>query len=450
MRLKDKHIHLILLHVIIGALVYFSEGLAKLYFLSAVGYFLIRIINAPKKDKSLEVLCACAYVVGAEVFLRMNHGTFFYEASKYLVILFAGMGLFYKGFRLYAIPYVFYLLLLIPGIYVSMYALNVSVNLRKAVAFNLSGPVCLGISALFCFGVSITKYQLERVINSAIYPLVSLLFYIIFFNPNVSEVVYSTGSNFATSGGFGPNQVATVLGLGAFFVAVRFFVFSNTRLLRYVDLFFVLLFSFRAVVTFSRGGVLTAVIMLACFLFFQFRFMNKSKRSHMLVSLVLFSGIILGTWVYSSIQTKGLIDKRYANQDVRGVEKEDITTGRVYLFQQEIAEFFENPFLGVGVGRIKDIRFQETGIQAASHNEMSRIVAEHGLLGILAFLILLFTPLLLRLVDRSNVLFFSFYFFWFLTINHSSMRIAAPAFIYALSLLHIKHDQPRLHREQIK
>ncbi|GAA4290594.1 O-antigen ligase family protein [Aestuariibaculum suncheonense] len=429
---------------------YFSEGLAKFYFLSAVAYWLLKILNAPKKDKGIAVLCACAYIVGAEVFLRMNHGTFFYEASKYLVMLFSLMGLFYKGFRLYAMPYVFYLLLLIPGIYVSMYALNVSVNLRKAVAFNLSGPVCLGISALFCFGLSITRLQLERMLNAALYPLISLLFYIICFNPDVSEVVRGTDSNFATSGGFGPNQVATVLGLGAFFMAVRFFVFSNTSWLRYLDLFFVLLFTFRAVVTFSRGGVLTTAVMLACFLFFQFKFMNKSKRSHMLASLVLFAGMLLGAWVYSSIQTRGLIDKRYANEDVRGVEKEDITTGRVYLFQQEIEEFFNHPFLGVGVGRIKDIRFQETGIQVASHNEVSRIIAEHGLLGILAFSILLLTPLVLRLGDRSNVLFFSFYFFWFLTINHSSMRIAAPAFIYALSLLHIKHDQPRLHREQIK
>lgn len=450
MILKDRHIKLILLHVFIGGLVYFSENLAKFYFLSIVGYFIFKIINAPVKDKSIEVLCACAYITGAEVFLRMNHGTFFYEASKYLVILFSVMGLFYNGFKLKAIPYVFYLLLLIPGIYVSMYALNVSVNLRKAVAFNLSGPVCLGLSALFCFGVNISKYQWQRILNSVLYPLISLLIYIIFFNPNVSEVVNSTDSNFTTSGGFGPNQVATVLSLGAFFMAVRFFSFSNSRLLRYIDLFFVLLFSFRAVVTFSRGGVLTAVIMLVCFLFFQFRFMNKSKRSHMIASLAIFAIVILGTWVYSSIQTNGLIQRRYANEDARGFEKGDVTTGRVYLFNQEVESFFESPFLGVGVGRVKDLRFQETGINIATHNEMSRIIAEHGLLGIMAFLILLITPLLYRLGDRSNVLFFSFYFFWFLTINHSSMRIAAPAFIYALSLLHIKHEQPRLHREQIK
>jgi O-antigen ligase len=118
------------------------------------------------------------------------------------------------------------------------------------------------------------------------------------------------------------------------------------------------------------------------------------------------------------------------------------------LFLKEFNEFVENPFLGVGVGRIKDLRFQKTGIHAASHNEMSRIISEHGLLGALAFSILLVVPLLLRFGDRSNVLFYSFYFFWLLTVNHSAMRIAAPAFIYALSLLHITNDKPSIHRQQ--
>ena len=165
--------------------------------------------------------------------------------------------------------------------------------------------------------------------------------------------------------------------------------------------------------------------------------------------MILFFMVGSITWILSALQTNGMIEKRYANQNAIGLEKEDISTGRTDLFVEEFNYFLNNPFLGIGVGRVKDLRFQTTGIHAATHNEMSRIIAEHGLLGIFAFLILLLTPLLFRLKDRSNVLFFSFYLFWFLTINHSSMRIAAPAFIYALSLIHIKNETPSLHREQI-
>ena len=132
-----------------------------------------------------------------------------------------------------------------------------------------------------------------------------------------------------------------------------------------------------------------------------------------------------------------------------GHEKSDVTTGRGDLFLAEFEEFIANPFLGVGVGRVKDLRFQRTGIHAASHNEISRIISEHGLLGVLALSILLLVPLFYRLKNRNNVLFFSFYLFWLLTINHSAMRIAAPAFIYALSLLHIINDKPSIHRQQI-
>jgi len=65
-------------------------------------------------------------------------------------------------------------------------------------------------------------------------------------------------------------------------------------------------------------------------------------------------------------------------------------------------------------------------------------------LGIFAFLILLITPLVFRLKNKSNLFFYSFYLFWFLTINHSAMRIAAPAFIYGLCLLNITYENKKI------
>ena len=446
--MQNNYFKILGLHVIIGIVIYYSRAIGDLYFFSMVVYLFYRITNAPQSLKPYEVVMACTYVLASEVILRMTNSSLFYEASKYLVIIFCLMGILYKGFQARALLYLFYIVLLIPGIYVSLYLLDISANIRKAVAFNLSGPVCLGVSAMFCYGVSITRKQLGQIINFGIYPLVSTLVYIVMFNPDVSEVITGTGSNYAASGGFGPNQVATVLGLGAFFMTVKFFYYSKTPSERYLDLGLLVLFSFRAIVTFSRGGVFTAIIMMAFFIYLQYRKMDKKNKTKMLVSVFLFLGMAAATWVYSTIETNGFIEKRYANQNARGIEKEDITTGRGALFAREVAEFLENPLFGVGVGRIKDIRFQKTGIHAASHNEMSRIISEHGLLGILAFSILLLAPLFFRFGDRSNVLFFSFYFFWLLTINHSAMRIAAPAFIYGLSLIHVTNDKPRLHRQQ--
>lgn len=447
--MQNNYFKLLGLHIVIGVLVYLFRPLGQVYFYSVVFYFVLKIINAKSKNKNFEIVCACAYIVGAEVVFRMTNSGPFYEASKYLVILFSVLGLFYNGFNKKATTYLLYILFLVPSIYVSLYLLDVGQNIRKAIAFNLSGPICLGIAALFCYSIKLTKTQLGFVLNYSVFPLISTLVYVILYNPNVAAVSTSTGSNFAASGGFGPNQMSTVLGLGFFIMTVRFFYFSTTKRMRYLDLLFILLFAFRAIVTFSRGGVLTGIIMIIAFVIILYTHTNKKQKRNLLFSLLGFTVIGIATWIISASQTNGLIEKRYANQNAMGVEKSDVTTGRSDLFLAEFEEFINNPFFGVGVGRVKDLRFQKTGIHAASHNEVSRIIAEHGLFGVVAFTILLLVPLFFRLGNRSNVLFFSFYLFWLLTINHSAMRIAAPAFIYALSLLHIIDDKPSLHRKQI-
>ena len=92
-----------------------------------------------------------------------------------------------------------------------------------------------------------------------------------------------------------------------------------------------------------------------------------------------------------------------------------------------------------------------TGIVAASHNEITRLLAEHGAFGIGALIILLFTPLVLYFNNREHLFLLSFFLFWLLTINHAAMRLAAPAFIYALSLLKVQFvDETAVSRESVK
>ncbi|OYX84741.1 MAG: hypothetical protein B7Y83_07135, partial [Flavobacteriales bacterium 32-34-25] len=133
----------------------------------------------------------------------------------------------------------------------------------------------------------------------------------------------------------------------------------------------------------------------------------------------------------------GLITKRYANQDARGRVKEDRLGGREQVMGTEIALFKENPIMGVGIGLGKVFREQQLGQEVASHNEITRLLAEHGMFGAFILLILFLTPVVLFLNNYQNIYFFSFYVFWLLTINHAAMRIAAPAFVYALTLLNV-------------
>ncbi|MDO5970546.1 O-antigen ligase family protein [Flavivirga aquimarina] len=446
----NNYINLVLLHIGIGFGIFVFKPLSSLYFLAVVGISLFKISQASHAKRHIYILIACAYVVGSEVFLRMTGGNFFYESSKYLIILFIVIGLALgDGIGKRSYKYIIYLLILVPGIIVGIFTLDYDTNVRTAIAFNLSGPICLGVTSLYCYNRRIHIKDLQNILLGALLPLMSITVYLFFYSPSIKDILSGTQSNFEASGGFGPNQVSTVLGLGVFLLTGRLFFQSKSMFLKVVNISILTLMAYRAIITFSRGGVFVAIIIILMFVLTFYIKANNKLRFRVLFSLFIFGIGMLLTWSISSLNTEGLIDKRYSNQDALGREKQDVTTGRTNLFANELNEFFENPFLGVGVGKLKELRFQKEGVKAASHNEMSRIVGEHGIFGIIAFSILLLSPLFFRVQNRNNIYFYSFYLFWFLTINHSSMRIAAPAFIYGLCLLNIHYDKPPLHRKQI-
>ena len=178
------------------------------------------------------------------------------------------------------------------------------------------------------------------------------------------------------------------------------------------------------------------IILLLLFLYFKSNYGGRVKLNYIMVLIVL---AMMATWGYTSFQTGGLIDKRYANQDAQGRVKKSQLTGREDIAQDEIAIFLENPIFGVGVAKGVEVRRLKKGNDIAiSHDEITRLMAEHGILGIFALLLLFFTPFFLYLENSFNMFLLCFVAFWFLTINHAAMRIAAPAFVYALALLNVQ------------
>lgn len=429
-----------------GFVVYWFRFLSPYVLFVAILYFMHRIFsNSNKKD---EVLLAAGYVMGFEVFSRMTGGAFSYEFAKYAVIGFLLIGMFFIGFKKSSWPYIFYILLLVPGVLFSAINLNYDSSVANAIGFNLSGPVCLGISALYCYNRKMPRERLQDILLAVLLPIVATTTYLFLYTPSIRDVLSGTESNFEASGGYGPNQVATVLGLGMFILFTRLFVIKN-RWINLIDLALLALMSYRAIITFSRGGVLTAVACAVIFLGIFLLRSNARQKAILLPKIVIIATVIFCTWFISSIATMGLIENRYANEDAAGREKGDVGTGRVALFSEELNAFRESPITGLGIGKAKEYRMEETGNLAATHNEVSRLLSEHGVLGLLALLILLLTPLFFRMQHKANVYLFSFLVFWFLTINHSSMRIAAPAFIYGLSLITIINatKKPAVHRK---
>ena len=428
----------ICIHLVIGFIATILP-IGKIYTLLIIVTGIIIILIT--RNKNEEALYLLSYLVGAEIFIRAINGAILYETGKYGLILFSLLGIFLGPIKgKISISLLIYILLLSIGIMFTQVPPGESI--RKAIAFNLSGPISLAIFALYCNFRHITIKELNQLLFFLLLPIFSMISLVYFKTPSLEDLVFTTSSNFNTSGGFGPNQVSTMIGVGTFIIAI--FIILRVQLSKYLflDIIFLAYFTYRGLLTFSRGGMLTAGVAFTAFIgciVLHKRLTFKKLFLYTSVSFALF----IGVWLYTTNITGGLILNRYAGKNAKGVQKKDASAGRGAIFEGQLESFYESPFFGIGVGNGKYKRIESNlKVTAAAHNEISRLLEEQGLLGFIALLILLIKPLVNiyfgTMYQRSFLI--SFYLFWFLTINHSAMRLAFPAFVYGLSLIKIKTE----------
>ena len=428
----------ICIHLVIGFIATILP-IGKIYTLLIIVTGIIIILIT--RNKNEEALYLLSYLVGVEIFIRAINGAILYETGKYGLILFSLLGIFLGPIKgKISTSLLIYILLLSIGIMFTQVPPGESI--RKAIAFNLSGPISLAIFALYCNFRHITIKELNQLLFFLLLPIFSMISLVYFKTPSLEDLVFTTSSNFNTSGGFGPNQVSTMIGVGTFIIAI--FIILRVQLSKYLflDIIFLAYFTYRGLLTFSRGGMLTAGVAFTAFIgciVLHKRLTFKKLFLYTSVSFALF----IGVWLYTTNITGGLILNRYAGKNAKGVQKKDASAGRGAIFEGQLESFYESPFFGIGVGNGKYKRIESNlKVTAAAHNEISRLLEEQGLLGFIALLILLIKPLVNiyfgTMYQRSFLI--SFYLFWFLTINHSAMRLAFPAFVYGLSLIKIKTE----------
>lgn len=429
---------LISIHILIGFLATF-RWFPKPYTFVIIIAFAVAIVAY--KNKNEAAFLFAAYISAAEVFIRMTKGFILYETGKYAVIFFLLLGIFNGQYKQkFATQYVFYIMLLMLGIVFTQVPEGES--LRKAIIFNLSGPIVLGVAAFYFYKRPIIKKDLMNSLFMMILPLISMVTYLYFRTPDLKEIVFGGTANFEASGGFGPNQVATAIGLGIFIISILMIMKEKITGYVFLDALLLIYFIYRGLLTFSRGGILTGVIALVVFALF---YSLHSKGALKLLLKYGFTAIIFTSaiWVYTSGATGGMLSNRYAGKNAAGVQKEDISSGRIAILETQVKNFFVNPVgIGVGNGKYKRITSGEH-VTAASHNEVGRLIEEHGVIGGIILLLLLTVPLFsfFNGTNYQRGFLISFYLLWFLTINHSAMRIAFPGFIYALSLINIVDDE---------
>ena len=437
----DKNYFLFLfVHVILGCILYFFPGLGFLYGICVPLLGLIYVILT--KNKNNEILQVAAYSIGSEVLLRMTNGVLSFEFAKYSLILFALLGIFYSGFSKKSILYLVYILLLIPSILIENDILRMTRSTYNQIVFDLLGPISLGIISIYTFNKKVTFAQLNGILLSIGFPILICAIYVFLYSPEIS-IITSVESNSSFSGGFGPNQVATALGIGMFVFFFQFLLRSKTRIHFVINLLLFSFISYVGLLTFSRGGIITgfvACIALLLFVYINSKDYGKRKAKYGFIYLIT---VFIAILSLINFQTNGLIEKRYSNKDHLGRLKRDKSMDRKELAKDEINLFVKNPIVGVGVGNGNQIREIKLGSKVNSHDELTRLLAEHGLFGFLCILILVLTPVFLFLKSKENIFLGVFFIIWFLTINHSGLRIAAPAFLYSLMLLKVSVKDER-------
>ncbi|WP_091141676.1 O-antigen ligase family protein [Flavobacterium caeni] len=424
---------LVLLHVALGALLFWLPEIGVYYGPLAAAFGLLLIVK--NKDQNHEVLFAAAYLTGAEVLIRIMGGSS-YELAKYSVAVYVLFGLFFSGFSKKSWLYVAYLLLLVPSILISEGLTGISKSTLVLLRINLNGPICLGLLAIYAFDKKISFGMLSRILLLVSLPALSIAVLVFLHSPAIDSIQI-VDSNKYFSAMFGPNQVATTLGLGMFLFFARAILFSESYRLLAFNLVGASFMAYVGLLTFSRGGMIVGVCTTLAMILFVYLRSGSYGKWRAKMGLLAFAGSFMTVVTVVAIQTDGLIIKRYTNQDHLGRTKRIKEGDRLVLATKEMNLFFDNSFAGVGVTKAEDARKSKSGRNYHTHNEITRLLGEHGLMGLGCVVILIGVPIWLFLKRRRHVLLGVFFVFWFLSVNHISTRMLASAFFYALMLLQI-------------
>jgi len=361
-----------------------------------------------------------AYVIGSEVLWRMTTDALPWEAGKYMQVALFGTALLNaKGVTSLGLPALLFLPLL-PSASLTISASEYAVW-REQLSFNLSGPFALALAAGFFSRVHLTSDRLLRLFLFLVAPILGIAGIVVKGILTAEVLTFSTQSNFALSGGFGPNQVSLVLGLGGFAALWCVLEAKKGSSLRMPMFIIMIWLAVQSALTFSRGGFLGAAGASAVAIGFLMTVPQIRKQLFVVVALV----VVLGTWViWPMLQdfTGGAIADRYGETDM---------TGREIYGRQDLATFEEHPLFGVGPGRSA---FEHTG-GAVTHTEFTRLLAEHGSFGVfsIAMMVAAFLYNIYRgPTAREKALAASVMVWTLLYMSNAAMRTGAPSYMFGL------------------
>lgn len=380
-----------------------------------------------------QVIYIGAYIAGAEVLWRMTGAGIFWEYGKYataliFIIAILRWALFRKSF----LPLV-YFMLLVPSTFL-LFMVHDPEKAGSFMSFNLSGPLALMVCVWFLSNTKISIEKMRHVLWTFIAPVIGICMLTIYSTLTASKIRFTDESNFITSGGFGPNQVSTILGLAALLIFMLYIFMGNIRrFFRIILILLIIIFATQSVMTFSRGGIYLAAAGAAVSAFFLLK--DSESRLKILGSIAAVA--LIANFVvlpYLETFTGGALSKRFMNIDpgMRG-----------RIVQTDLELWKENPVLGVGPGLSK---LNRLGLLygVVPHTEFTRLLAEHGLFGCLAIVMLAIMAFInLKRCSglRERTLAGALMTWTFLFMGVNAMRLVAPAFIFGISFAAVLFEE---------
>jgi len=433
----NKNISILaILHFILGILISSRKELATIWGIGILFYGLLYVIRY--KNRNDEASIFASYMVGIEVVLRGVGASVFWEYGKYSTILLLFVGMVVENVKSLKINTlsVIYFVSLLPAIALLPDDLPFN-TLRQMVSANLSGPLCLFFSFLYFRRRMFNEINLSNVFKSLMLPIISLLGLILIRAPALQDISFSSEANFQMSAGFGPNQVSTVLGLSLIIVSLSKMFNIKIFTSPIYDYIFLSTSIGVALLTFARGGVIAPIIAIS----FTY-FLSKGVRYKIRYKGILYVSIVLlGLYYFSSNFTEGMLDARYASlfNYIKPMDAE--LTGRAKIMAIDLQIFKDNLLMGVGPGAGHHLRWTYGyGSVVGAHSEFTRMLAEHGLFGLLSLVSILILSLqeYQKRTDYNKVLLGCLSIFGILTMFHSAFRIALPGYFYGLSYVVLK------------
>jgi hypothetical protein len=371
---------------------------------------------------SVGIACLAAYVGGADVLWRMTGAEVPWEISKYLIAVLCLGGVLRLGRRAHWNgPTLIYFLALFPSIAVLLQGYDGGFReLAQLLSFNLSGPLCLFASAWYMSQIQLERRDVRLLLASFIGPALTIALLTLIATSTATELTFTDESSFATSGGFGPNQVSVVLGLGALCSLLVAIDPKCNGGRRWAALSLFLFFATQSVMTFSRGGLYSFGIAfgLAALVFWR----DRSSR-RWLIRISIGVTLIGVTLVFPRLDafTGGGLKARFEDTS---------PTGRDDIMQEDLRLWRENPVFGLGPGAA---RLERRGNSTISHTEYTRMLSEHGLFGAFALLTLAAlctTQLLRHQPHQERALRIAFMAWSLVTMLHVGMRVAAIGLVF--------------------